>query len=164
MKLKQVQAYNLTQNLLNYFIGLWQTGQSVISSLENNEKGSFSMGDEILKHITESRQRKQMSLEELASRSQLSLTELQDLEAGNTHQLFEWPLLKVKRLAEALDLNLSNLLGENILTYDEWALIWSALIEYSANRPGLNMKADMKELIQKVSSFIPDHKMNQIDG
>lgn len=122
------------------------------------------MSDEILKHIVEARQRKHMSLEDLSKHSQLTLAELQDLEAGHTSQLFEWPVLKVKRLAEALDLNLSNLLGEPILTYDEWALIWSALIEYSANRPGLNMKMDMKELIEKVRSFIPEHQMNEADG
>jgi hypothetical protein len=122
------------------------------------------MNEEILKHLVEARARKQLSLEELATQAQLSLSELQDLEAGHTLQLFEWPVIKVKHLAEALDLNLSNLLGEAILSYDEWALIWSALIEYSAYQPGLEMKTDMKALIEKVQSFIPQHQMNQNDG
>ncbi|PIQ22993.1 hypothetical protein COW36_01780 [bacterium (Candidatus Blackallbacteria) CG17_big_fil_post_rev_8_21_14_2_50_48_46] len=122
------------------------------------------MNDEILKHIIDARKRKGLSLEDLSAKAQLTLSELQDLENGHTSQLFEWPVIKVKHLAEALDLNLSNLLGETILSYDEWALIWSALIEYSANRPGLNMKMDMKELIEKVRSFIPEHQMNEADG
>ena len=58
----------------------------------------------------------------------------------------------------------SQLLGEPILSYDEWALVWSALIEYSAHRPGLNMKSDMKDLIMKVRSFIPDHQTSEHDG
>ena len=55
-------------------------------------------------------------------------------------------------------------MGETILDYDEWALIWSALIEYSANQPGLTMKTDMKALIQKVRSFIPRHQIQELDG
>jgi hypothetical protein len=122
------------------------------------------MNDEILRHLVDARKRKGLELDELARVAQLSVAELQDLESGNTGQLFEWPVLKVKHLAEALDLNLSNLLGETILSYGEWALIWSALIEYSANRPGLNMKMDMKELIEKVRSFIPEQQSSEANG
>jgi transcriptional regulator with XRE-family HTH domain len=122
------------------------------------------MSDDILRHIIDARKQKGLQLEEVAQAAQLTVAELQDLESGNTSQLFEWPVVKVKHLAEALDLNLSNLLGETILSYDEWALIWSALIEYSANRPGLNMKMDMKELIGKVRSFIPEQHTDEANG
>ena len=108
--------------------------------------------------VAHSRQRKGWSIEELAVNAQISVSELVDLEAGQSGQLFEWSIIKATRLADALDVKLSQLVGETMLNYDEWALVWTSLIEYSVHRPGLNMKADMKDLIQKVQSFIPDHQ------
>jgi len=122
------------------------------------------MREDISKQVAESRQDKGWSVEELATAARLSLAEVEALEAGNTEQLYEWTVLKVQHLADALNLNMSQLLGEPILSYDEWALVWSALIEYSANRPGLNMKTDMKDLILKVRSFIPNQQVSEDDG
>lgn len=122
------------------------------------------MLEDVATQVSEARAHKALSLEALAEAAQLSVAELTELEAGNAEQIMEWPVIKVKRLAEALDLNFSQLLGEPILSYDEWALVWSALIEYSAHRPGLNMKSDMKDLIMKVRSFIPDHQTSEHDG
>lgn len=122
------------------------------------------MRENIATQISEAREHKGLSLEALAETAQLDLAELTELESGNSAQMLEWPVIKIKRLAEALDISLSQLMGETILDYDEWALVWSALIEYSANRPGLNMKADMKDLIMKVRSFIPNQQINEVDG
>ncbi len=122
------------------------------------------MLEHIATQVSQARQHKGLSLEALAETAQLNVSELTELEAGNANQLLEWPVIKIKRLAEALDISLSQLMGETILDYDEWALVWSALIEYSANRPGLNMKADMKDLIMKVRSFIPNQQINEVDG
>ncbi|PKL76664.1 MAG: hypothetical protein CVV27_09115 [Candidatus Melainabacteria bacterium HGW-Melainabacteria-1] len=122
------------------------------------------MLEDVGTHVSEARQHKGLSLEALAEASHLSVAELRELEAGNAAQLLEWPVIKVKNLARSLDLNLSQLLGETILGYDEWALVWSALIEYSAHRPGLNMENDMKDLIMKVRSFIPDHQTTEDHG
>lgn len=122
------------------------------------------MLEDVATLVSEARQHKGLSLEELAEAARLSTTELTELEAGNSEQMLEWSVIKVKRLAEALDLNFSMMLGEQLLSYDEWALVWSALIEYSAHRPGLNMKADMKDLIMKVRSYIPSHQTTEHDG
>lgn len=122
------------------------------------------MRENISTQISDAREHKGLSLEALAETAQLNLAELTELESGNSAQMLEWPVIKIKRLAEALDISLSQLMGETILDYDEWALVWSALIEYSANRPGLNMKADMKDLIMKVRSFIPNQQINEVDG
>jgi transcriptional regulator with XRE-family HTH domain len=122
------------------------------------------MLEDIATQVSEARQHKGLSLETLAEVAQLSTAELIELEAGNADQILEWPVLKVKKLADALEISLSQLMGERILAYDQWALVWSALIEYSANRPGLNMKADMKDLIMKVRSFIPNQQINEVDG
>lgn len=122
------------------------------------------MREDLAKQVTESRLNKGWSVAELAEAARLSLAEVEALEAGEYQHLYEWTVLKVQQLADALDLNMSQMLGEPILGYDEWALVWSALIEYSANRPGLNMKTDMKELILKVRSFIPNHQIQENDG
>jgi transcriptional regulator with XRE-family HTH domain len=121
------------------------------------------MTQDISSRIAEARAHQRLSLEQVAEKAQISVEELAALEA-NEGDFSEWPLTKATRLAEALDLNLSTLLGETFLHYDEWALIWSALIEYSANRPGLKMKADMKALIEKVKSFIPNQQMSEEHG
>lgn len=122
------------------------------------------MLEDIATQVAEARQHKAMSLELLSDLSQVSVADLQALESGQSEQVLNWSIDKVSRLAHALNLNISQLLGEPMLSYDEWALVWSALIEYSANRPGLNMKTDMKDLIQKVSSFIPSNQLNEHDG
>lgn len=122
------------------------------------------MLEDVANLVSEARQHKDLSLEQLADHAHIDASELRELEAGHTHQIFEWPVVKVKRLADALDLNVSLLLGEQLMSYDEWALVWSALIEYSAQRPGLKMKTDMKELILKVRSYIPDHQITEADG
>lgn len=122
------------------------------------------MREDLAKQVTLSRQHKGWSTSELAEAARLSVAEVEALEAGAYEQLYEWTVMKVQQLADALDLNMSQMLGEPILNYDEWALVWSALIEYSANRPGLNMKTDMKDLILKVRSFIPDHQIQEDDG
>ncbi|HEY9838825.1 MAG TPA: hypothetical protein V6D23_00115 [Candidatus Obscuribacterales bacterium] len=122
------------------------------------------MLEDVATQVSEARQHKGLSLEALAETAQLSVTEIGELEAGNANQVLEWPVIKVKRLADALDLNLALLVGDQLLNYDEWALVWSALIEYSAHRPGLNMKADMKDLIMKVRSFIPNHQTTEEHG
>ena len=114
--------------------------------------------------VSDARQHKGLSPEQLADAARIELAELRELEGGHSGQMLEWSVVKVKRLAEALDLNVSMLLGEQLLSYDEWALVWSALIEYSAHRPGLNMKADMKDLIMKVRSYIPHHQTSETDG
>lgn len=114
--------------------------------------------------VSDARRHKGLALEQLADAARIEADELRELEAGNSAQMLEWSVVKVKRLAEALDLNVSMLLGEQLLSYDEWALVWSALIEYSAHRPGLNMKADMKDLIMKVRSYIPNHQTSETDG
>lgn len=122
------------------------------------------MHEEIAKLVSEARTKQGLTQSELANQTEITESEVHSLEAGAYEQMLEWPVLKLKRLAEALHLSMSSLLGEQILTYDEWALVWSALIEYSANQPGLNMKADMKDLIGKVQSFIPADQMNEDDG
>lgn len=122
------------------------------------------MLEDIATQVSDARQHKGLSLETLADAAQLSIPELIELESGNAEQMLEWPVIKLKKLADALDISVSQLMGERILGYDEWALVWSALIEYSANRPGLNMKADMKDLIMKVRSFIPNQQISEVDG
>lgn len=122
------------------------------------------MLENIAKQVVSARHGRDLSLSALSDLAQISETELQALESGDGEQILEWSVSKIKRLAEALDINLSRLMGESILDYGEWALIWSALIEYSANRPGLEMKTDMKDLILKVQSFIPDHQLQAQDG
>ncbi len=114
--------------------------------------------------IAESREAQNLSLETLAIKSGIGHAELEAIEGGDVNVLYDWPMSKIQRLAEALDLPFSRLLGETILDYDEWALIWSALIEYSANQPGLTMKTDMKALIQKVRSFIPNQQIQELDA
>lgn len=121
------------------------------------------MLEDLATQVIEARQSKAISLEELAASAEISLSELSSIEEGNADQLLEWSLLKVQKLADALEIPIAQLLGEPILNYDEWALVWSALIEYSANRPGLNMKADMKDLIMKVRSYIPNHQASEFD-
>lgn len=114
--------------------------------------------------LAETRQEQGLSLEALALQADISLEELQAVEAGDLNVMSTWPLEKIKRLADGLHISFSRLFGETILDYDEWALIWSALIEYSAHQPGLAMKTDMKALIQKVRSFIPTHQIQELDG
>lgn len=114
--------------------------------------------------FAEARQEQSLSLETLALQADISLEELQAVEAGHVDVMYGWPVEKIKRLADGLHISFSRLLGETILDYDEWALIWSALIEYSAHQPGLTMKTDMKALIQKVRSFIPSHQTQELDG
>lgn len=114
--------------------------------------------------IIEARETQELSLETLAERSGIPINELKTIESGNVEALYDWPVKKIEHLAQALNLSFSRLMGETILDYDEWALIWSALIEYSANQPGLTMKTDMKALIQKVRSFIPRHQIQELDG
>ena len=118
----------------------------------------------IAAQIIESRETQELSLETLAERSGIPINELKTIESGNVEALYDWPVKKIEHLAQALNLSFSRLMGETILDYDEWALIWSALIEYSANQPGLTMKTDMKALIQKVRSFIPRHQIQELDG
>lgn len=122
------------------------------------------MHEEIAKLVVEARHKQDMSQAELASRTDIPDEELQYLESGHYEQMLAWPVLKLKRLAEILDLSMSSILGEQILNYEEWALVWSALIEYSANQPGLTMNADMKHLIDKVQSFIPAEHTNEENG
>lgn len=112
------------------------------------------MSMEISNRIKSAREDKGLSLEAVAEKAQLSVDELQSLEAGNSGQLMEWPVVKVTHLADALGMNLSRLLGEPWLDYGEWALVWSALIEYSANQKGLQMDTNMKALIEKVKTFV----------
>lgn len=119
---------------------------------------------QVATQIAEARENQGLSLEVVADRAGIALHELQAIESGDTQELSRWPMEKIERLAQALNLSFSRLLGETILDYDEWALIWSALIEYSANQPGLTMKTDMKALIQKVRSFIPRHQIQELDG
>lgn len=119
---------------------------------------------QVATQIAEARETQGLSLETVADRAGIALHELQAIESGDTQELSRWPMEKIERLAQALNLSFSRLLGETILDYDEWALIWSALIEYSANQPGLTMKTDMKALIQKVRSFIPRHQIQELDG
>lgn len=114
--------------------------------------------------FAEARQEQALSLENLALQADISLEELQAVEAGDVDVMYGWPVEKIKRLADGLHISFSRLLGETILDYEEWALIWSALIEYSAHQPGLAMKTDMKALIQKVRSFIPSHQIQELDG
>lgn len=118
----------------------------------------------IAAQIIEARETQELSLETLAERSGIPINELKTIESGNVEALYDWPVKKIEHLAQALNLSFSRLMGETILDYDEWALIWSALIEYSANQPGLTMKTDMKALIQKVRSFIPRHQIQELDG
>ena len=122
------------------------------------------MLERVAQQITESRKEQNLSLETLAIQSGIGYSELAAIEQGDVNVLYDWPMAKIKRLADALDISFSRLLGETILDYDEWALIWSALIEYSANQPGLQMKTDMKALIEKVRSFIPRHQIQELDG
>lgn len=122
------------------------------------------MREDLAKQVTLSREHKGWTTAQLAEAARIPLAEVEALEAGAYEQLYEWTVMKVQHLADALGLNMSQMLGEPILTYDEWALVWSALIEYSANRPGLNMKTDMKDLVLKVRSFIPDHQIQEDDG
>ncbi len=119
---------------------------------------------QVATQIAEAREAQGLSLEVIAERAGIALPELEAIESGDTVGLSHWPMEKIERLAQALNLSFSRLLGETILDYDEWALIWSALIEYSANQPGLTMKTDMKALIQKVRSFIPRHQIQELDG
>lgn len=114
--------------------------------------------------LTRARQVKNLSLSDLASQTQIAEEQLHSLEKGNLEVIYEWPVAKLKALADALNLKVSQILGETLLDYDEWALIWPALIEYSANRPGLDMQSDMKTLIDKVRKFIPEHQEAQQDG
>jgi len=107
---------------------------------------------------------KNLSLSDLAAQTQIAEDKLQSLEAGNLEAVYEWPVSKLKEVADLLDLKISQILGETLLDYDEWALIWPALIEYSANRPGLDMQSDMKTLIDKVRKFIPERQESQQDG
>ncbi len=119
------------------------------------------------KHVTPltiARQAKDLSLSALASSTQIAEDQLLSLENGNLEVVYEWPVSQLKKLADTLDVKVSQILGETLLDYDEWALIWPALIEYSANRPGLDMKNDMKTLIDKVRKFIPEHQEAQQDG
>jgi transcriptional regulator with XRE-family HTH domain len=114
--------------------------------------------------LAETRQEQGLSMEALALQAGITLEELQAVESGDVSVMYTWPVEKIKRLADGLHISFSRLLGETILDYDEWALIWSALIEYSAHQPGLTMKTDMKALIQKVRSFIPTHQIQELDG
>ena len=50
------------------------------------------MREDIANQISEARQHKGLSLETLAESAQLNLSELRELEAGNTDQMLEWPL------------------------------------------------------------------------
>lgn len=114
--------------------------------------------------LAETRQEQGLTLESLALQTDIALEELQAVESGDVSVMYTWPVAKIQRLADGLHVSFSRLLGETILDYDEWALIWSALIEYSAHQPGLAMKTDMKALIQKVRSFIPSHQIQELDG
>lgn len=119
---------------------------------------------QVAAQIVEAREAQGLTLETLAIQAGIGFQELKAIESGDVDALYNWPMEKIERLAQALDLSFSRLMGETILDYDEWALIWSALIEYSANQPGLTMKTDMKALIQKVRSFIPRHQIQELDG
>lgn len=122
------------------------------------------MRDKHVNPLTLARQAKNLSLSDLASSTQIAEDQLASLEQGHLEIVYEWPVSKLKCLADTLNIKISQILGETLLDYDEWALIWPALIEYSANRPGLDMQSDMKTLINKVRKFIPEHQEAQQDG
>lgn len=111
------------------------------------------MGIGLGPRVKAARKRKDISLDVLAQDIHISTQELAEIEDGNELPLLDWQLIKAIRLAVALEVNLSVLLGEEVLSYDEWALVLSALVEYSANKPGLHMENSISELIDKVKRF-----------
>lgn len=108
------------------------------------------MGIGLGPRVKAARKRKAIDLNTMAERLHISPQELADIEDGNEMPLLDWQLVKAIRLAVLLDTNLSTLLGEEVLTYDEWALVLSGLVEYSANKPGLQMEDSIYLLIEKV--------------
>lgn len=99
-----------------------------------------------------------LSVEELAQKIGVQAQEIETLEAGELVALNEWTVARLRHFAEILQVNISQLVGDPVLHYDEWALVLSALVQYSAQRPGLAMETDMVDLIKKVRSFTPNQK------
>ena len=104
----------------------------------------------VAERLRSARLRKGLTLEELAEKAHIDVQELRELEAGNDLRFLNWPVVVAIRLALILDLHLSSVLGEEVLTYNEWALALASLIEYAANRPGLHMDEQTADLINKV--------------
>lgn len=103
--------------------------------------------------IKRARKVKNFTVEDVAKSINISVEELERIENGDDLCILNWTIVQGIRLAVLLGLRLSEVIGEEVFSFEELALILTSLIEYSSNKKGLHMEEDIALLVKKVGKL-----------
>lgn len=100
--------------------------------------------------IKTAREKKELTLEDLAIKLDIPVKELEAIEDGKDIHILQWKIVTAMRLAVILDLYLYEIIGEQALNDEEIALLLSAITNLSETHPGLKMDANFIKLLRKL--------------
>ena len=100
--------------------------------------------------IKKARENKDWTIQELSSKTKVSEEELTLIESGEDMGILNWKVITAIRLANTLDLNLSEVIGEKAFSEEEVGILLNAGIMVSEAHPGLKMDPTFLSLIRKL--------------